>query len=92
MEEKNQQLIGELKRLGGAFGLQNPNYAGWEVNVVDGIDGAWGVMLDGPTNFYKILINPDGSIKGALHGRTGQRGEPTNLGVDTLIRLLSGFQ
>lgn len=92
MAENNAQLLQELQRISSSFGLQNPNYVGWELNVVDGIDGAWGVMLEGPTNFYKILVNGDGTIKGALHGHTGQRGEPTNLGVDTLLRLLSGFQ
>lgn len=92
MANINETLIEQLKRLNGAFGMQNPNYAGWECNVIDGMGGGWGVSLEGPTNFYKILVNPDGTIKGALAGRTGQRGEPTNLGAETLVRLLSGFQ
>ena len=85
-------MLAELRRIADADKtLENPQYPGWTVTVLEGFDGSWGVTIEDERNFYRLLIDADGSLRGALHGRQGQRGAPANLTPQAVLRLLSGF-
>lgn len=85
-------MLAELRRIADADQeLANPQYPGWTVTVVEGFDGSWGVTIENDRNFYRLLIDADGSLRGALHGHQGQRGEAANLTPQAVLRLLAGF-